>query len=138
MLRNTQTLPKTERLCSKKVIEELFQKGSSVYLYPFRLQFILRTDDQIEYPQVLFSVSKRNFKRANKRNLVKRRLREIYRLHKYEWLSATPAQALPACIGVIYVSKDILPSDVLTQKFNSVWKKLQALGSQESNHSSIK
>jgi ribonuclease P protein component len=137
MLVNTKTLPKTERLCSKKTIEELFTKGSSVYLYPFRLQYMIRTDGQMGYPQVLFSVSKRHFKRANKRNLVRRRVREIYRLHKYELLSATPVAVLPACLAVIYVSKDILPSALLTQKFTAAWKKLHALDIPQVSHPSI-
>ncbi len=137
MLRTIQTLPKTERLCSKKLIEELFKKGSSVYLYPFRLQYLLRTDGEVEYPQILFSVSKRNFKRANRRNLVKRRLREIYRLHKHELLSGLPADVFPAYVGIIYVSKDVLPSDVLTQKFTALWKKLHALSHPQSDRSSF-
>ncbi len=136
MLLRAQNLPKAERLCSKKRIEELFSKGSSVYLYPFRLQYIPRTDGHTDYPQILFSVSKRHFKHANQRNQVRRRVREIYRLHKYELLSATPANVFPVCIAVMYVSKEILPSDVLTRKFIAVWKKLQDLGHQQTSHSS--
>lgn len=124
MLVNTQTLPKTERLCSKKRIEELFSKGSSVYLYPFRIQYFLRTDSETTYPQILFSVSKRNFKRANQRNTVRRRLREVYRLNKHTLLSAMPASAFPECLAVIYVAKEILPYETLEKKFFAVWQKI--------------
>ncbi|MDJ1502362.1 ribonuclease P protein component [Xanthocytophaga agilis] len=137
MLVKNQNLPKAERLCSKKIIEELFQKGSSVYLYPFRIQYLPRTDEEITYPQIFFSISKRNFKRSNKRNLIRRRLKEIYRHHKYEWLSATPPSVFPAYLSVIYVSKEILPSDILSKKFNAVWKKLQDAGLQTTSHSSF-
>lgn len=125
MLVSNQSLPKTERLCSKKTIEELFAKGSSVYLYPFRLQYLTAPDGQPAYPQVLFSVPKRNFKRANRRNLIRRRLREVYRLHKYELLCATPAAVFPAHLAILYISKEILPSEVLAKKFLAVWKRLQ-------------
>ena len=119
------SLHKAEKLCSKKTIEELFAKGSSVYLYPFRLQYLAATGGEPAYPQVLFSVSKRNFKRANRRNLIRRRLREIYRLHKYELLSATPPAIFPAHLAILYISKEILPSEVLTKKFLAVWKRLR-------------
>ncbi len=121
----TTDFSKSEKLCSKKLIEELFTKGSSVYLYPFRLHWLPRTDSQVAYPQLLFSVSKKNFKRANKRNLVRRRLREIYRLHKHEMLANLPLEKLPLCIGVIYIAKEILPSDVLEKKFAAVWKRVE-------------
>ncbi len=125
MLSHNQNLPKSERLCSKKTTEELFAKGSSVYLYPFRLQYLAVADGEPAYPQVLFSVSKRNFKRANRRNLIRRRLREIYRLHKHALLAATPPAVFPAYLAILYVSKEILPSDVLTKKFLAVWKRLR-------------
>jgi len=137
MLVNNQSLPKAEKLCSKKTIEELFSKGSSVYLYPFRLHYLPRTDGTIAYPQILFSVSKRNFKRANQRNLIRRRLREIYRLHKYELLSQMPLAVFPASIAVLYISKEVLPSDVLTRKFVAVWQKLHVPDHQRPNRSSL-
>ncbi|MCU0353144.1 MAG: ribonuclease P protein component [Cytophagales bacterium] len=121
-------LRKAERLHSKKLIEELFAKGSSVYLYPFRLQFLPRPAQPdgavpVAYPQILFSVSKRNFKRANRRNLIRRRLREIYRLHKHQLLVGLPPHQLPLCFAVLYTSREVLPSDVLTRKFKAVWQK---------------
>lgn len=120
----SQCLPKAEKLCSKKITEELFAKGSSVYLYPFRLQY-LAANGAVAYPQVLFSVSKRNFKRASRRNLIRRRLREVYRLHKYELLSATPPAVFPAYLAIMYISKEILPSDVMAKKFIAAWKRLR-------------
>ena len=128
MLAPNRKLRKAERLCSKKLIEELFAKGSSVYLYPFRLQFLPRPAQadgaaQVGYPQILFSISKRNFRRANRRNLIRRRLREIYRLHKHQLLVGTPPHQLPLCFAVLYISKEVLPSDVLRRKFKAVWQK---------------
>lgn len=79
----TFTLPKQERLCSRTLIEQLFL-GHSQHKkeWPVRVvyQVVKREDDA--QTEVLMSVSKRYFKRAVKRNLVKRQLRESYRLHK--------------------------------------------------------
>ena len=81
----TFTLPKQERLCSRTLIEQLFL-GHSQHKkeWPVRVvyQVVKRKDEDDAQEEVLMSVSKRYFKRAVKRNLVKRQLRESYRLHK--------------------------------------------------------
>jgi ribonuclease P protein component len=97
-----QTFRKSERLSAKKDIEELFNNGSYFYLYPFKVIYLKNT--QPELNQVLFSVPKRNFKKAADRNLLKRRMREAYRLHKH--LLLTTPQILS--IAYIYTSKEIV------------------------------
>ena len=81
----TFTLPKQERLCSRTLIEQLFL-GHSQHKkeWPVRVvyQVVKRKDEDDAQTEVLMSVSKRYFKRAVKRNLVKRQLRESYRPHK--------------------------------------------------------
>ena len=81
----TFTLPKQERLCSRTLLEQLFL-GHSQHKkeWPVRVvyQVVKRKDEDDAQTEVLMSVSKRYFKRAVKRNLVKRQLRESYRLHK--------------------------------------------------------
>lgn len=73
---------KDERLCSKKVIDKLFLEGKSIFSYPLKIVY-LECIIPSRYPvQAGFSVGKRNFKRAVKRNLIKRRMREAYRLNK--------------------------------------------------------
>ena len=76
------TLGKEERLKSKKLIESLYQKGSSVKVFPLRMIF-LQTAHTSNFPaQVGVSVAKRNFKLAVHRNRIKRLIRESYRLQK--------------------------------------------------------
>ena len=76
------TLGKEERLKSKKLIESLYQKGSSVKVFPLRMIF-LQTAHTSNFPaQVGISVAKRNFKLAVDRNRIKRLMRESYRLQK--------------------------------------------------------
>lgn len=81
------TLKKHERLKSKILLEKLFSEGESVFNYPFKLLYFVSTPD-VKYSNqtwpLLFSVSvpKKKIKSAPLRNLVKRRTREAYRLHK--------------------------------------------------------
>lgn len=97
------SLPKTERLNSKKKIDALFTKGASFYFYPFSIKFLALTEPQIASHQMMASVSKRNFKKAVDRNRVKRLIREAYRLNKYQLKDASQYYA----IAYIYTAKEV-------------------------------
>lgn len=114
----TFSFPKSERLYKKKDIQELFDKGSSFYLYPFRV--ILQKQSESNINQVLFSVSKKNFKRAVDRNLIKRRMREAYRLNKSLIASQSTYQ-----IAYIYTAKDILEFNQIRDKMIASFKRVE-------------
>ncbi len=73
-------LPKTERLCGKKAMETLFGEGRGLGCGCIRCRYLFREGDAPS--RIVVSVPKRLFKRAVKRNLLKRRLREAYRRQK--------------------------------------------------------
>lgn len=94
---------KEERLKSEKFIKELFDKGSSFYLFPFKV-FVMPAGMAASGPhQVLFSVSKKIYKSAVDRNRIRRRMRESYRLNK-NLLPPSPK----LLIAYIYNAKEIL------------------------------
>lgn len=95
-------LPKTERLKSQKSIKELFDKGSSFFLYPFKVVYRTGDTDGRVLPKILVSVSKRKIPKAVDRNLMKRRIREAYRLNKGLLLEASRSLEF----GLVYVSAD--------------------------------
>ena len=83
------TLPRSERLRSLKAIRRMFGEGRSGFVYPFRYTFLVESVAEVVIDQeeelsdrivVMFSVPKKFHKRANKRNILKRRTREAYRL----------------------------------------------------------
>jgi ribonuclease P protein component len=91
MVTNKNKFSKSERLCSKKAIEVLFQEGKSFYCTPFLIVWAYSNSDMPFPAQVAISVPKKGFKLAVTRNLIKRRTREAYRGNKailYEFLNA--------------------------------------------------
>lgn len=97
------TFRKEEKLKKEKLIKELFTRGSSFYFFPFKVLVMHNPDQTYPVHQVLFSVSKRSFKKAVDRNLIKRRMREAFRLNKNG--IAAPKKLL---IAYIYTAKEIL------------------------------
>lgn len=76
------TFTKIERLCSKKAIDDLFATGKSKTQFPIKLIY-KQVDFVSPFPvRAMFVVPKKKHKRANKRNTIKRRMREVYRLNK--------------------------------------------------------
>ena len=74
------TFSKEERLCGKTAISSLMNQGKWGRLGHFKFCFLSR--DAQEVNRIMVSVPKKNFKRAVRRNLLKRRIREAYRLQK--------------------------------------------------------
>lgn len=101
-------LPKSERLSSLAAVRRLFQDGASGFVYPFRYMVIAEksTSPSVE---VLFSVPKRYHKRANKRNTLRRRMKEAYRLNKSAIATSAVDRGLGVDIAIVYSSKEILP-----------------------------
>jgi len=100
-----QTFSKSERLNSKKVIDELFEKGKSFNQFPLKIIWRL-LPDEYTHTQVLFSVPKRIYKRAVDRNRIKRLMREAYRKNKKELIDAVGLKKI--AIMMIYLDKQIM------------------------------
>ena len=100
-------LPKSERLSSLTAVRRLFTDGASGFVYPFRYM-VFKTESTTPSVEVLFSVPKRNHKRANKRNTLKRRMREAYRLNNDALHAAIKEHGMDVDIAFVYSSKDLL------------------------------
>ena len=97
------TFKKSEKLKSKKNIEQLFLKGSSVTAFPLRLMYLQSSFKDGTNIKISVSVSKRNFKKAVDRNRIKRLMREAYRLNKNSYFNNITKQY---ALMILYIGAD--------------------------------
>lgn len=113
------TLRKPERLNRKKIIEKMFAGGSrSFSVFPLRVVYL--SVEELEAPaSILVSVSKRRFKRAVKRNRVKRQIREAYRMNKHELLRVLEEKQCRLAIAFIYLSDQLVESSIIENRMKT-------------------
>lgn len=124
--RPIQTFSKSERMHSKKDIEELFNEGSYFYLYPFKVFYRFLNKNSVPHA-VIISVPKRNFKKAVDRNFIKRQIKEAYRTQK-QACSTRVDHTLQ--VAFVYTAKEICSSKMIKGK---LLKSLQRLVKERSN-----
>lgn len=114
---------RAERLSSRKSISSLFKTGKIIKVYPFRILYA--HVEEGKFPaSVAISVPKRLFKKAVDRNLLKRRIREAYRLNKplfYSWLSELDQKLI---LVIQYQHRDILDYQSINTALKEALEKL--------------
>jgi len=119
-----QTFKKTERLCSKILIDKLFKYGRSFTLFPFRIVWLEVKLDSSSPAQVVFSVPKRAFKRAVDRNKLKRRAREAYRKRKFQLYEFLKLHNKTIALTIVYSAKEKMEYTLMENKINQVIERL--------------
>jgi ribonuclease P protein component len=102
------TLKKKEILSGQIEINEVFNSGKTLFVYPLKVFYNQKENVITNDSQVLFSVSipKKIFKKAVNRNLLKRRIREAYRLNKL-FLTNDINNGIKFSFMLVYVGKKI-------------------------------
>lgn len=113
-----QTLPKSERLHGKTKISALMSKGRWGFMSGLKYCFLKGDGGEAASNGIIVSVPKRLFKRAVKRNLLKRRLREAYRTQK---------DLLPPkghSILFLYNTKEVLEYSEVRERVGEILKRI--------------
>jgi ribonuclease P protein component len=140
------TFKRNERLKSEKIITQLFRKGNSFACYPLRLVYAempdplsilpdFDTQKTIETPLELspvefaLSVPKKAFKRAVDRNILRRRIREAYRLNKIDLYNYLKNSQLHAdkrfAFMVLYTAKEEMPFSEIEKGIKKMIRKFK-------------
>jgi len=107
---------KTEHLCGEKRITRLYTQGDAFIAFPMRVVFLIESKSESEPSSVLVSVPKKRFKRAVKRNRLKRLMREAYRLNKQPFIEKLVEKQLQIHIAFNYVSDDVFDYPTIEKK----------------------
>ncbi len=140
------SLPQSERINSKKQIDRLFRGGGSKAMTasPLRMVYMAdsrQTDSQPSdghqpMAQMMVSVPKRYFKRAVKRNYVKRQVREAYRLNKHilvNHLTQKADKTVSLCF--IWTSDRLLPTaEVMKRMANLLTRLVEKLSANDNKN----
>lgn len=121
--------PKTEKLCGEIRISKLFAKGSAFIVYPIRMVYHFNEQSNESGVKVLVAVPKKKIRKAVDRNLLKRRIREAYRLNKGVIVDIMKKSEKSMELALTYVSDQIIDYKELEKKvdmgLNRILKKMQ-------------
>ena len=127
-MRKQFTLGKDERLKSRKQIDQLFAKGKSIAITPFRVYFLI--NEMLNAQRSMFSVqfgvgvSAKNFKKAVDRNRIKRLTREAWRLQKNDLSEKIKTTQKQLNVFFIYTGKELPDFTTVKEKVAIALKKL--------------
>jgi ribonuclease P protein component len=128
MKKSSTTFLKKERLCNVGSIASLFSSGKTIYLPPLKVLYNLMPGEPDKAcVRVLISVPKRNFKKAFMRNLIRRRIREAYRLNKSSLTELLLTQGRMIDLAIVYNDTVIHPYSVTERSIKEMIEKLKHL-----------
>ena len=118
------TFKKEERLSRKKIIDNLFKRGKSFYINPFRVIYLKESVEGPFPAQLLITISRKIYHNTPERNRIRRKIREAYRYSKTEFYEALNSKQMTCVFAMIYNGSISLSNEEIRQKINLCLKRL--------------
>lgn len=120
------TFTKKERICARSQMERLFTGGNSHSMTSYPIRAVFCNVERTEYEpqvQILVSVPKKHFKRAVKRNRVKRQMREAYRKNKHILIERQPA-GHGIDIAFTWIADELFPTQLVEKRIVNLLERI--------------
>ena len=121
--RISNAFPKEEKLCRKKIIETLYAKGAAIKTPALILVYMFEELPERVPSQALFTVSRKNFRRAHDRNRIKRLMKEAYRLNKSVHNQVLQERGKQAALMFIFTGRTEPTHDYVLQKISGILRR---------------
>ncbi|MDR2809737.1 MAG: ribonuclease P protein component [Tannerellaceae bacterium] len=119
------SLSKEERLSWKRHTELLFEKGKSFVSFPLRIIYLHVEEPMPALVSVMVCVPKKKIKRAVRRNYIKRQVREVYRIRKYELIDTLAETNQAMLLAFLYIDKELHPTSEMEKAMTKAIKILR-------------
>lgn len=122
------TFKKEERLCSRRLIDQLYAEGHRLMAFPYSVQWMaLPTPHALHSTpcQVMIVAPKRKFHHAVDRNHVRRLTRECYRLRKPAFYKFLSEQDISIVFSMVYIHNEIMTYEQLGHKMDKLFEALE-------------
>lgn len=116
---SSRSFPKSERLCSHRLIDQLYAEGHRLMAFPYSVQW-MEAKDLSESCQVMIVAPKRKFKHAVDRNRVRRLTRECWRKQKDSFCDSLREFDCSIVFSLVYVHNEIMPFAQLEHKMDKL------------------
>ena len=117
--------PKNQKLCNEKSIEILFENGKSLSEKPFRIIYNIDNNNEDVFLKALIVVPKKRVRLASDRNVIKRRVKEAYRLQKSELEKYLKSNNHQLNLAIIYQKHEILDYKLIEVKIKLLLSRLK-------------
>ena len=117
--------PKNQKLCNEKAIERLFENGKSLTEKPFRIIYNIDNNNEDVFLKSLIVIPKKRVRLASDRNVIKRRVKEAYRLQKSELEKYLKSKNHQLNLAIIYKKHEILDYKLIEEKIKLLLSRLK-------------
>ena len=118
-------LYKSEKLCSRTAVAQLFEQGTGLMAYPLRAVVRVRPGEALRPAQMLITIPKKRIRHAVDRVLLRRRVREAYRLHRRTLLHpALEQHGASADIAFVYVANQVADYALIERKMKQLLERM--------------